>query len=100
MDNSELQIKKILYRAVHRGCKETDFLLGNFFVANKSALKNFELDLCEKFLSEDDMLIYDWIIGKTQLPTQSSTQLLPQLQTKFPIEYQKLIDAIRAFHKI
>lgn len=96
MDNSEVQIKKILYRAVHRGCKETDFLLGNFFVANQSVLENFELDLCEKFLSEDDMLIYDWIIEKTQSAPKSETQLPP----KIPTEYQKLIDAIRAFHKI
>ena len=74
--STENQLKKIIYRAVHRGCKETDFLLGDFFVANKESLSELGLDLCEKFLEEDDMLIYDWILEK--IPTE--------------IIYQNLID--------
>jgi antitoxin CptB len=80
--STENQLKKIIYRAVHRGCKETDFLLGDFFVANKNNLSELGLDLCEKFLNEDDMLIYDWILEK--IPTE--------------IIYQSLIEKIRKFH--
>ena len=80
--STENQLKKIIYRAVHRGCKETDFLLGDFFVANKDILSELGLDLCEKFLEEDDMLIYDWILEK--IPTE--------------IIYQNLIEKIRKFH--
>ena len=82
MMSTENQLKKIIYRAVHRGCKETDFLLGDFFVANKESLSELGLDLCEKFLEEDDMLIYDWILEK--IPTE--------------IIYQNLIEKIRQFH--
>ena len=84
MTLSEIQIKKILYRAIHRGCKETDFLLGVFFKTNQSNLREYNLDLCENFLSEDDMLIYDWILNKTEIPKQ----------------YIKLVTAIQKFHKI
>ena len=80
--STENQLKKIIYRAVHRGCKETDFLLGDFFVANKEGLSEFGLDLCEKFLEEDDMLIYDWILDK--IPAKTI--------------YQNLIEKIRKFH--
>lgn len=80
--STENQLKKIIYRAVHRGCKETDFLLGDFFVANKEGLSELGLELCEKFLEEDDMLIYDWILEK--IPTE--------------IIYQNLIEKIRQFH--
>lgn len=80
--STENQLKKIIYRAVHRGCKETDFLLGDFFVANKESLSDLGLDLCEEFLEEDDMLIYDWILEK--IPTK--------------IIYQNLIEKIRKFH--
>ncbi len=80
--STENQLKKIIYRAVHRGCKETDFLLGDFFVANKNNLSELGLELCEKFLNEDDMLIYDWILEK--IPTE--------------IIYQNLIEKIRKFH--
>jgi antitoxin CptB len=80
--STENQLKKIIYRAVHRGCKETDFLLGDFFVANKNNLTELGLELCEKFLDEDDMLIYDWILNK-----------IPH-----DIIYQNLIEKIRKFH--
>jgi antitoxin CptB len=80
--STENQLKKIIYRAVHRGCKETDFLLGDFFVANKDNLSDLGLEICESFLNEDDMLIYDWILEK--IPTE--------------IIYQNLIEKIRQFH--
>lgn len=80
--STENQLKKIIYRAVHRGCKETDFLLGDFFVANQDNLPELGLELCEKFLEEDDMLIFDWILEK--IPTE--------------IIYQNLIEKIRKFH--
>lgn len=84
MDNPEIQIKKILYRAIHRGCKETDFLLGNYFKFNQSQILDLGLDLCDKFLSQDDMLIYDWILGKIDTPK----------------EYKRIVEAIRVYHKI
>ena len=80
--STENQLKKIIYRAVHRGCKETDFLLGDFFVANKDDLSELGLDLCESFLEEDDMLIYDWILEK-----------IPHDEI-----YKNLIEKIRKFH--
>ena len=80
--STENQIKKIIYRAVHRGCKETDFLLGDFFVANKDNISELGLELCEKFLDEDDLLIYDWILDK-----------IP-----YEIIYKNLIEEIRKFH--
>ena len=80
--STENQLKKIIYRAVHRGCKETDFLLGDFFVANKNDISELGLDLCEKFLDEDDMLIYDWILEK-----------IPHDEI-----YKNLIEKIRKFH--
>lgn len=82
--NTEIQIKKILFRALHRGCKETDFLLGNFFEANKNNLVNFDLKLCEEFLEEDDLKIYDWILKKEPGPNK----------------YSNILNAITQFHNI
>ena len=59
--------KKIFYRSLHRGCKETDFLLGTFFQKNKINLSS-EKELCLNFLHEDDILIYDWILNKINVP--------------------------------
>jgi antitoxin CptB len=82
--SNEAKIKAILYRSNYRGCKETDILLGRF--AN-SEVKNFddgELNLYEKFIAEDDAMIYDWILKKT--PT--------------PENYQNLVNNIRQFHDL
>jgi len=84
MTENNSQIKKILYRAVHRGCKETDFLLGDFFVNNQHEISNFSEQLCDDFLNEDDMAIYDWILDKSSIPTK----------------YQLIIKKIRDFHNI
>ena len=75
---------KLLYRCLHRGCKETDFLLGKF-----GEIKVFEMNLEEQslfddFLSEDDMLIYDWILSKLECPAK----------------YSELVKQIQIFHKI
>jgi diadenosine tetraphosphate (Ap4A) HIT family hydrolase len=81
---SELD-KKIIYRSLHRGCKETDFLLGNFFQQNYiDSLNIQEKAICIEFLNEDDMLIYDWIINKI---------LTPNI-------YQFLVLKIQKFHNI
>ena len=63
MQNS-LLFKQLFYRAVHRGCKETDFLLGEFAKAKLATLQN--LELFGKFLEENDWEIYDWILQKEQ----------------------------------
>ncbi len=81
MNNEDLR-KKLLYRSNYRGCKETDFLIGQFA---KAKLKDFEnLELFEKFLNEDDGAIYDWILDKYEAPE----------------EYQNLIKEIQIFHKL
>ena len=84
IENNSLILKKILYRAKYRGCKETDFLLGNFFSENKDQIINYGFELCQDFLNEDDLLIYDWVLGKISGPEK----------------YQKLLTDIKKFNRI
>ncbi|MBT4922593.1 MAG: succinate dehydrogenase assembly factor 2 [Rickettsiales bacterium] len=63
-------IKKIIYRSNHRGCKETDILVGKYTI---SKIHNFSLEqinLYEIFLDEDDLDIYNWLTGKFQVPDE------------------------------
>lgn len=80
----DLLLKQLKYRSNHRGCKETDVLLGNFFNEKFSQLSDDELEIYRHFIEEDDMLIYDWILGKAESENK----------------YQTLILEIRKFHKI
>ena len=84
MQNKELLIKTVLYRSLHRGCKETDILLGVFAQNKINNLNDEELELYAQLVLEDDVLIYDWILQK--IPT--------------PKNYQFLIQNIRQFHNL
>ncbi len=78
----DLLRKQILYRSTHRGCKETDFLIGEF--AKSNLQKITDLELFGRFLEEDDLEIYDWILEKNQEPGH----------------YKSIVEQIKEFHKI
>lgn len=82
--NKEILLKQLLYRSKHRGCKETDIILGKFADAQIKDFSQEKLELYQKFIEEDDLLIYDWILGKREV--------LP--------EYSNLLDEVKEFHKI
>lgn len=77
-------IKQVLYRSIHRGCKETDFLIGEFAKAKIETFDEEKLQLFKKLIEEDDLLIYDWILDKQTAPSH----------------YTKMIEELRIFHKI
>lgn len=79
-----LLVKQLLYRSNHRGCKETDILLGRFFNEKNQEFSQKNLQLYDKFINEDDMLIYDWILGKIAVDE----------------EYLELVLEIRKFHNL
>jgi antitoxin CptB len=80
--NKEILIKQLLYRSNHRGCKETDILLGKFFNEKHSEFDDEKLKIYRSFIEEDDVFIYDWVTDKIDVP----------------MEYGLLVGEIREFH--
>lgn len=78
----DVRIKRLRYQSWHRGCKETDVVLGNYCDAHLEGLSDAELDLYESFLEEDDYDIWQWIAYDKQ-PAKP--------------EYGDLIDTLRHF---
>ena len=64
----EVVRKRLSIRSWRRGTKELDLILGQFSDKNLNALKISELKLYEKFLSNDDYLIYNWLFSKEDSP--------------------------------
>ena len=60
--------KRLTIRSWRRGTKELDLILGQFSDKNLEELKMPELKLYEKFLSNDDYLIYNWLFSKEDSP--------------------------------
>ena len=71
--------KKLLIRSWRRGTKELDLILGKFSNIIVSKFELDELDLYERFLSNDDHVIYGWLFGKEKGP-KVFCNLIKQIQ--------------------
>jgi len=67
---SEQRIKQAIYRSWHRGCKETDILLGDFARANLFSFNDEKFALYEEFIAENDWDLYGWVIGNIETPNR------------------------------
>jgi antitoxin CptB len=77
----ELWLKRLTYRSWHRGCKETDIVLGHYCERHIATLSDAELALFEAFLDEDDSEIWNWLTEKIACPKLEYSNLIAQLRT-------------------
>lgn len=69
LTDHENRLKRLRYRSWHRGCKETDLILGWFADEHLCQSSPEQLGIYEKFLGENDTDIWDWLTEKTPLPS-------------------------------
>lgn len=74
----EIRLKRLHYRSCHRGCKETDIVLGHFADSGLGSLGPDLLTIYERLLDEDDANIWDWLTGKT---VPEAAEYIPLLET-------------------
>jgi len=67
MDRAQ-RLKRLGYRAAHRGTREADMLIGRFFAAASPAWDDDALDWFEALLEEQDVDILAWAAGVTDAP--------------------------------
>jgi len=78
----DLWLKRLTYRSWHRGCKETDLVLGTYCTRNIAQLPEDQLQVFEQFLDEDDAEIWAWLTEKTPCPNPVYAPLLAQLRAQ------------------
>jgi antitoxin CptB len=61
-------MRKLYYQSIHRGSKENDILLTNFARYYMNQLSHEQLINYQDLLVEEDVLIFDWIIGRAATP--------------------------------
>jgi antitoxin CptB len=61
------ELKRLLWRATHRGTREADMLIGGFFEAHHASWSAADRALFAKMLDEQDVDIMAWAVG-TQAP--------------------------------
>ena len=57
----EIYLKKLLFKASHRGTKEMDIILGNFAKKNLDSMNSDNLKLFEELLEVPDPDLYKWL---------------------------------------
>jgi antitoxin CptB len=60
--------KKLLYRSLHRGCKETDLILGKFAETHINNMNSKELQEFEIILNQMDSDIVSWVMRRASPP--------------------------------
>lgn len=78
----DLWLKRLSYRSWHRGCKETDLVLGTYCEQRIEALDENKLALFEQFLDEDDADIWAWLTEKIPCPKPEYEPLLGELRAQ------------------
>ena len=67
MDHATL-LKRLAFRAWHRGTKEADLLVGGFFDARHAGWDGQAIAWFEALLEEQDVDIMAWAIGREPFP--------------------------------
>jgi antitoxin CptB len=66
----DTRIKRLRFRAWHRGTREADLMIGGFFDAHHAGWTAAETDWFEALLEEQDVDIMGWAIGSIPCPAR------------------------------
>ena len=76
----DTRLKRLRFRAWHRGTREADLLIGGFFDAHAGTWSDAEMTWFETLLEEQDVDIMGWAIGSIQVPTRWDGPMMCQLK--------------------
>ena len=79
MDDARL--KKLRFRAWHRGFREADLILGPFADAHLEHLTADQLDAFQALLEQPDPDLYGWIIGSVATPERLEGEVLDLIRS-------------------
>jgi antitoxin CptB len=77
---SELELKRLHWRAHHRGTKEADMMIGGFFDTHHSSWNADDCALFEEMLEEQDVDIMAWAIGTATAPERFQGPMIEALK--------------------
>ena len=83
----DARLKRLKFRAWHRGVREADMLVGGFFDAHHQGWSDAELDRFEALLEEQDVDILAWAMGTAAVPEHWRGDMMNRLQA---LDYIKL----------
>jgi len=85
---SEVQMKRALWRAHHRGTKEADMLVGGFAERWLATMDEADFGWFEALLEEQDVDIMAWAFGKADVPAALRGPMMERLMS---LDYIRLV---------
>ena len=80
MTDDEVRLRRIRFRAWHRGFREADLILGPFADTRAHLLSDAQLDRLEALMEAPDQDLYDWIIGRAPVPAALDNDVMAMLR--------------------
>jgi antitoxin CptB len=77
---SDPELKRLAWRAHHRGTREADMLIGGFFDAHSASWSADERALFEAMLEEQDVDIMAWAHGTAEVPERFDGPMIQALK--------------------
>ena len=77
---SDADLKRLHWRAHHRGTKEADLLVGGFFDAHHASWNEVERATFAEMLEEQDVDIMAWAHGTAQPPERFEGPMIDALK--------------------
>lgn len=88
----ETRLKRLSFRAWHRGTREADMMMGGFFVRYGKAFCDDGIDWFERLLDEDDVDVMAWAIGMQPVPPAFANDYMTAMQKLDYIEIPSKLD--------
>ena len=74
------RIRRLKFRAWHRGTREADYMIGGFFDRYHADWGDAELDWFEALLDEDDVDVMAWALGTSDVPERFAGKQIAAMQ--------------------
>ena len=78
--SDEVIRKRIIYKSERRGCREMDIILSTFCNDHINDFDSADLVLMEEILECDDLVLYDYLIGRSPLPGFHENKIIDSLK--------------------
>lgn len=76
-----LRLKRLRFRAWHRGTREADYVFGGFFDAHHQSWTLAELDWFEALIEEQDVDVLGWAMGSLPVPAEWDGPMMARLRS-------------------
>lgn len=78
--DSDTRLKRLKFRAWHRGTREADMMIGGFLDAHGAGWNDDEMTWFESFLEEQDVDIMAWALRAQPVPEQWAGRMMDVFQ--------------------